>query len=814
MSSGDNGLQKKLLQAFNMEAEERLHALGTQLIALEEKVRGGGGDIIEDPASKRLVDDIHRELHSLKGASRAVNFLDIEQVCQDAESVLSAVKRGDIKLTASSFDILHAVVALVEHLARTVGGGRDKDAGARVETLQKALKSLERGKEARLEQPARTGPPEPRREPHAELGSDVPPAGDVPAHEAAAADSEQATQTLQETERRTADGQPLSGTVRLATEDMSAMRAMAEDIQATRASLSRRMRELREVVESVQRIDSLWTEAMYEGGGSALKGGCVGATRIEQNNVSANAFATDTGAVSAGLGDAMNSFLEACSRDFTKVSGQLNVLWNGLEYDRRELDKQVAELSEAMKQALLMPMDALVGHFPRMVRDLARQQGKDAVCEIEGGEIAVDRRILEILNDPFMHVLRNALDHGIESPEERTRAGKPEHGMVRVRIERQGTGLVRIEISDDGRGVDVDELRDKAVGAGILDADRTATLSREELLGLVFLSDLSTAREVSTISGRGLGMAIVRSKVEQAGGHVGIASDKGKGTVLTIVVPVTLTSFAGVVVSAGGRRFVAPMDSMTRLVRADTASIRQSGGRKLFSHGGEVLPLATLAEILSIPERESPETDVRNVLVVRGGDDVAAIVVDEVLEEQEVVLKDLGPQLKRVRHIAGVTTLGTGDLAPVLQMSDVVSAVVRPGVRLARPAASAPAEKKTPRILVVEDSITSRMLIKNVLEAAGYEVLTAVDGMEGFATLGSTPLDLVVSDVEMPRLDGFGLTEKIRADARLADMPVVLVTSLDSREHRERGLNAGANAYIVKSKFDQSNLLDVIHSLL
>lgn len=814
MSSGDNGLQKKLLQAFNMEAEERLHALGTQLIALEEKVRGGGGDIIEDPESRRLVDDIHRELHSLKGASRAVNFLDIEQVCQDAESVLSAVKRGDIKLTASSFDILHAVVALVEHLARTVAGGRDKDAGARVETLQKALKALERGKDARLEQPARTEPSEPRREPHAEQRSDVSPAGEAPAHEAAANHSEQPAQTPQETERRTADGQSLSGTVRLATEDMSAMRAMAEDIQATRASLSRRMRELREVVESVQRLDSLWTEAMYEGGGSVLKGACVGATRIEQNNVSANVFAPDTGTATAGLGEAMNSFLEACSSDFTKVSGQLNVLWTGLEYDRRELDKQVAELSEAMKQALLMPMDALVGHFPRIVRDLARQQGKDAVCEIEGGEIAVDRRILEILNDPFMHVLRNALDHGIESPDERKRAGKPEHGMVRVRIERQGTGLVRIAISDDGRGINVDELRDKAVSSGLLDADRAATLSREELLGLVFLTDLSTAREVSTISGRGLGMAIVRSKVEQAGGHVGISSDRGKGTVLTIVVPVTLTSFAGVVVSAGGRRFVAPMDSMARLVRADKSMIRQSGGRKLFSNEGDVLPLATLAEILSIPERESPEADVRNVLVAHGGGDIAAIVVDEVLEEQEVMLKDLGPQLKRVRHIAGVSTLSTGELAPVLQMSDVVSAVVRPGVRLARPAASAPAEKKTPRILVVEDSITSRMLIKNVLEAAGYEVLTAVDGMEGFATLGSTPLDLVVSDVEMPRLDGFGLTEKIRADARLSDMPVVLVTSLDSREHRERGLNAGANAYIVKSKFDQSNLLDVIHSLL
>ncbi|MFW5734579.1 MAG: chemotaxis protein CheA, partial [Oceanidesulfovibrio sp.] len=670
MSIDDGGLQKRLLQAFNMEAEERLHALGAQLIALEEKLREGGS-AIDDPASRQLVENIHRELHSLKGASRTVGFPDIERVCQDAESVLSAVKRGDIEPTASSFDVLHAVVALVEHLVRTVDGGRDEDAAERVDGLLVALRALERGEQVafRRERMA-TGTTARQQAAQDDEANTAMPVATSPAA-AGETPKDDADKPAQQAERRSTDWQSLSDTIRLPTEEMSAMRAMAEDLQAAQIALSRRLRALRDTMESMQRLDTLWTEAMYEQGSQAA----ASPRRVDADE-----------APVLVRGDAMNTFLDACRDDLSNVSSALNHLWYDLDRDGRELEKNVGELTQAMKQALLMPMESLIARFPLTVRDLARQQGKEAVCEMEGADITLDRRILEILNDPFIHALRNAVDHGIETPDERRAAGKSEHGVVRIRIERQGSGMVRIEIADDGRGIDSDALRARAVDAGILDAQRAESLTRDETLGLVFLSDLSTAREVSTLSGRGLGMAIVRGKVEQAGGHVGVSSVKGKGTVLTIVVPVTLTTFNGVVVSAAGRHFVAPMDNMVRLVLADSSMVTETGGQKLLADGDDALPMASLAEVLSLPKRESDEPGVRTVLVARSGEDMAAIVVDAVLEEQEVMLKDLGPQLKRVRHIAGVATLGTGELAPVLLMGDVVSAIVRPGAPRARPA--------------------------------------------------------------------------------------------------------------------------------
>ncbi|QJT09080.1 hybrid sensor histidine kinase/response regulator [Oceanidesulfovibrio marinus] len=831
MNTGDSALHKKLLQAFHLEAGERLQRLGTQLLALEEKVREGAPDP-EEPIYARLVEDIHRELHSLKGASRTVGLLDIEQLCQHAESVMSAAKRGEISLAASSFDVLHAATALVEQLVEKPDAA-GAEAEKRLHQLVSMLQALAAGQDIgpRPVQSWETGAPKQESPEVAESLPEEPQPQQDRSEEPSIQSPVQPPAQSHGTdgERRTAEYGRLPGTIRLATEDIGAIRAMAEDLQSTRISLSRRVRGMREAVESLQVLEGLWSEAQYEQSSRIDNPSAFAAQEAAGPNGVAHApvYALRqadapgapvlaVSAVKAGgqQGEAMEAFLEACRTDFSGLRDQLSTLWRGLESDRRELEKQVSELNEAMKQVLLMPIEALTAQFPRMVRDLARQQGKEAICEVDGADIAMDRRILELLSDPFLHVLRNALDHGIETPGKRRAAGKPEAGVVRIHVERQGAGHVRIDVSDDGRGMDVEALRKQAIQAGKIDEKHAREMSREETLGLAFLSDLSTAREVTTISGRGLGMAIVRGQVEQAGGHVGLSSREGTGSTVTFVVPVTLTSFSGVVVAAGGRRFVAPKNNVLRLVRADPSMMRVSGGRKLFFNDGEMVPMANLTEVLSIPERDAGEQEARDVLIASAGGELAAVAVDEVLEEQDVMLKDLGPQLKRVRHIAGVTMLGTGELAPVLQMSDVIAAVARPGARLWAPPKPAPEIKPASRILVVEDSITSRMLLKNVLEAAGYEVTTAVDGMEGFATLNTVPVDLVVSDVEMPRLDGFGLTEKIRAEARHAGLPVVLVTSLESREHKERGLNAGANAYIVKSKFDQSNLLEVIHSLL
>ncbi|MGB7543617.1 MAG: response regulator, partial [Burkholderiales bacterium] len=329
----------------------------------------------------------------------------------------------------------------------------------------------------------------------------------------------------------------------------------------------------------------------------------------------------------------------------------------------------------------------------------------------------------------------------------------------------------------------------------------------------VFQSGVSTSPIITDVSGRGLGLAIVREKVERLGGSVAIESRPGAGTRLRIALPLTLATFRGVIVRAGERLFVIPAASFERVVRVAKEDIRTVENRETIPLGGRAVSLVGLGDLLELPRKAGEAADSVQAVVLGLGAARIAFRVEQVLGEQEVLVKTLGPQLARVRNVAGASVLGTGQVVPVLNVPDLMhSAVKRATVPIAPVAESAGAQQRS--ILVVEDSITSRALLKNILESVGYRVTTAVDGIDAYTALKTATFDLVVSDVEMPRMDGFDLTAKVRADKQLAELPVVLVTALGSPEHRERGIDVGANAYIVKSSFDQSNLLEIVRRLI
>jgi two-component system, chemotaxis family, sensor kinase CheA len=509
------------------------------------------------------------------------------------------------------------------------------------------------------------------------------------------------------------------------------------------------------------------------------------------------------------------------NQDYVRsLEGSLTGLRRRAEQNRFLVAKLVDELLENSKKLLMLPLSTLSALLLKVVRDLCRDQGKEAALTIRGEEVTIDKRILEELKDPLIHLLRNCIDHGVETPEQRQRAGKPPQATITVAVAPINGNQVEISVSDDGGGVDLERVKFAAGRHGLSVPEAAGPEGESAALGLVFEADVSTSPIITQVSGRGLGLAIVREKTEKLGGRVAIESRRGAGTVIRMIVPLTLATFRGILIRVAQRSFVVPTAHVECVTRFKPEDVQTVEGRRTLALSGRAVALVDLAEVLQLPSGQRNAAGAgHGVVVVLGvGEQTVAFVVNEVLDEREVLVKRLARPLSRVRNVAGATILGSGEVTPILNVSDLLKSAGRAGAAPPAPDAGEAASRQPPaagkRILVAEDSITSRMLLKGILESAGYEVSIAVDGIDAFTTLRSGHFDLVVSDVEMPRLNGFDLTARIRADRALAEIPVVLVTALESRADRERGIEVGANAYLVKSSLDQDDLLEALHRLL
>ncbi|WP_287157891.1 hybrid sensor histidine kinase/response regulator [Chloroflexus sp.] len=474
----------------------------------------------------------------------------------------------------------------------------------------------------------------------------------------------------------------------------------------------------------------------------------------------------------------------------------------------------VKDLEQEVMAVRLLPIATIFNSLPRLVRDLAAATGKQAALEIRGETTELDRKVLELISDPLVHLIRNAVDHGLEPPDERIAQGKPPTGLIQVSAESSGNE-VRISIQDDGRGIDPARIRNRAIELGLLTASRADQLDTQETLDLIFQPGFSTATNVTEISGRGVGMDIVRANLLELGGQVRIDSTIGQGTTITLTIPLTLITTRVVVVQVGQHHLALPAVTIRSILWVERDQIQFIDGQPTFAHNQRTISLLALAELLAI-SAESPLTRYRRVpaVLLKTRQHRVALLVDDVIDEREAVIKPLGPLFARRPALSGAIQSGDGRLVLLINPLYLVEGNgYRP-----KPAATAikPVTEPTrmARLLVVDDSFTTRELLRSILQSAGYDVTVAIDGADALDRLRSTPYDLVVSDIEMPRVDGFTLTTRIRNELALVDLPVILITSLASEEHRRRGLEVGAQAYIVKSQFNQDSLLNVIQQLL
>jgi two-component system chemotaxis sensor kinase CheA len=495
------------------------------------------------------------------------------------------------------------------------------------------------------------------------------------------------------------------------------------------------------------------------------------------------------------------------------LEAKLHSLSRSAEHDNHTIGRMVDELLDSSKKLLMLPCATFLNVLPKLVRDLCRDQSKEVELVVRGGAVEIDKRILEEMKDPLIHLVRNSIDHGVERPDERTRQGKPGRATITVSVMQVDGNKVEITVSDDGAGIAVEKVKAAAVKHGLVSTADARHLDETGTLALMFLSGVTTSPIITEISGRGLGLAIVREKAEKLGGRVAVQTQAGQGTTLQILLPLTLATFRGTLVQAAGQAFVIPTTNIERVGRVRVAEIKTVENNETIALDGRAVALVRLANVLELPAGAATEDEPvwLTFVVVTSGEKRIAFGVEAVLGAQEVLVKTLRKPLVRVRNIVGATVLGSGAAVLILNVADLLLSAVK-----VRPVAKSMPTRVVERkaLLVVEDSITSRMLLKNILESAGYRVRTAVDGLDALSLLKTEPFDGVVSDVEMPRLNGFSLTEKIRADRKLAELPVVLVTALGTQEDRERGVDVGANAYIVKRSFDQSNLLEALRRLV
>ncbi|MBN2191345.1 MAG: response regulator [Polyangiaceae bacterium] len=472
------------------------------------------------------------------------------------------------------------------------------------------------------------------------------------------------------------------------------------------------------------------------------------------------------------------------------------------------LSRLVSELTATLQRIRTVPLTTVAPQWRRVVRDCAQSLDKVVELHVHVGDTEVDKQVLDQLRDAVVHLLRNAVDHGIEGHEERHLLGKPPTGSISLAAQMAGANVL-LEVSDDGRGLEPDELVATALARQLVTADQAARMTDAEKLDLIFRDGFSTSANVSTISGRGVGLAAVREDVTRLGGSYGVSSPGyGEGTTFSLKVPISVLATRGLMVRVANVAYMLPIDAVERALRTTGSQIRTIDGSPVLPHlGSEPLPLLWLPGTGSA---RLPGNEALDVVVLAIGTERVGLVVSEVLDEQEYVTRRLPWNLQRVPGVNGVVILPDGSVAIALDVPFILEDKTRRDARPGMAAARAPAEARRTNILVVDDSLTNRTLERNMLVNLGYSVEVAVDGREAWAKLQQRTYDLLVTDVQMPEMDGLELTRRVRADQKLRQLPIILVTSRGRQSDIEQGAAAGADEYLVKGQFDQDKLLQAV----
>ncbi len=846
-------LAKLLMATFLEELGEHVRALNRDLLAMEQS--SPGSDRTE------LWKLLFRSAHSLKGAARSVNVELIERACHHLEEILSSARDGHLTLAPEWFALLFETADAIENAGGRLREQRSLDDSTLAALLPRLeavitppaanVSSANESVETISTPPTMIGEPE-GVSPRTSMSPGVRPGADA---------------------LRFAGGPQVTTSVRVTAEKLDTLLAQSGELLVARRRVASRGETLANIRESLTEWRAEWK----------------GVEKPIRDLLQAH----ERGASVEALPARAAQTLAHASDRLRQLERDLDGLAVDAVSDERQLDFAASSLDAEVRRIRMLPFAEACQGLDRAVHDLARATGKEVELVIEGGEVELDRSVLEGLKDPLLHLVRNAVDHGAELPDQRRERGKSPRTRITVSAALHGNH-VEVVVADDGQGLDLAALREQVRRKGLPEPAEDRELAR-----VIFQSGFSTARIITDVSGRGVGLDVVKSRVEALRGSVDLAFESGRGTRFVLAVPLTLTTLQVLLLEAGGQTFAVPSNFIRRLVRINPNDLRTVQGREVLLLGDAPLPLASLADVLGLaqPQRGghkpaqgnalgSDHTTISKALkgrhqgvrqsglapsglagvddsptqggapagrlpwagislprwgestskaaaaisasqgsdaniprsrvglVCAAGDREVVFAVDELLTEQEVVIKNLGARIRRVQQVSGATLLPSGRIALLLNVPSVIrTALSQTATPTMAPAAEL-AETSRRRLLVAEDVVTTRILMKSILEAAGYDVAVAPDGAAAWQRLQEHGADLLVSDIDMPRMSGFDLTAAVRASSKFAKLPIILVTARETDADKKHGIEVGADAYLVKSAFDQRHLLETISQLL
>ena len=761
MSQPEDLSQFSMLDLFRMEAESQTLILTDGLLMLER-----------DAGQTGAVEPMMRAAHSIKGAAAIVGLSVVVQLAHAMEDSFVAAQRGQLKLTPERIDVLLSGVDLIVQLSRLDDAGAASWLAANASQIEHTLGAIA-GLAALPElpplpppmpaAPMRAAPMPPAALPLAQ------PLAPPPAPPPAPAATEEA---LPARARLKGQAQNFDRLLSLASES----RINAHQMHPLIASLQRFKRNQSSLFAAIERLH----DAIVRGDDTGLREKSLLALHQTQP---------------------LKQFMV---EHLTDVEN----------YERRLLSVSQGMVDEVL--ALRMrPFRDGVQAFPRMVRDLARSLGKEAVLEISGEDTLVDRDILARMESPLNHLLRNALDHGMETAPERLAAGKPALGTIRLEARHRG-GMLSVEISDDGRGVDLEKIRLAVLERKMANPGMAAALSPAELLEFLFLPAFSLKASANQLSGRGVGLDIVHETIRQQNGTVHLASSPGLGFRASITLPLTQSIVRALVVEVQGEAYAIPIVKVEKVLRLPQTAIHTLENKQFFDFKGEHLGLVSAAQVLELGQMDAGPPELAVVVIGRGRQSYA-LVVDAIRGEQSLAVQALDPIFGKMRDISAAALLDDGEPVLILDVPDLLLSIEKllheGGLhQLARPDQSG--RRKVKRILVVDDSLTVREMERKLLVARGFEVDLAIDGIDGWNVVRSGDYDLVITDVDMPRMDGIELVTLIKKDLHLYQLPVMIVSYKDRPEDRARGLTAGADYYLTKGSFHDATLLDAVADLI
>ncbi|MBK1723659.1 hybrid sensor histidine kinase/response regulator [Thiocystis violacea] len=709
-----------------------------------------------DGLDGETINGLFRAAHTIKGSARMLKLDSIAETAHQLEEVLGALRDGKLQQPPELGSLLmrgvDAISALVEQVEPSGGQLPPAD-----QSLCAALAQAAAGTPpaAAAESPGATNQPDPDPEP--EL--DIPPSAPAAASSA---------------------GVRAPETVRVRLEKLDELIKLMGEVVSGQTKL-------RQQLLHARALDAAFQSLLSESHGAQG----VDTARLAEQTAALHRF-------TLGLRDLV--------MEEELLSGDLN--------DRALIMR-------------MLPLAIVFDPIARVARELGRDLGKEVHCEISGGEIELDRHLIDRLSDVLVHLLRNAIDHGIESAQERQAAGKPRLGRIRLSARQEGVGVL-IEIGDDGRGLDRDRILAKAVQKGLIEPARATGINDDQVAELIFQPGFSTSAIITDVSGRGVGMDVVkRTIVDDLQGVVSVSSRPGAGALMRIQLPVSLAVMRILVFQAAGKAFGLTAQHVAELIRVPKGETIEVAGRPAIVLRNEFLPLIPLAELLRLDDSapgagetaldRRPGGKAHLVVVIKIHESKLGLVVDRLIDERDMVIKPLPEHLRGLGLVAGIVVTGTDELVSVLQAPALLAAARRArGEALSAPEQSR--ARDTPaggqQILVVDDSRNTREIEKEILEAHGYRVTLAEDGLEGWQKALSGHFDAVLTDIDMPAMDGFSLTARLRENDRYRGIPIVIVTSRQKEEDKQRGIQVGADAYIVKGDFNQSSLVETLQNLL